>query len=222
MSAEKPNADYPDQNDLWNAKHSKNEHGKYRDEPAPFAKTSLEYFPERANILEVACGVGSGASFFAGQGHDVLATDFSQVVIDQDKSYFDQPRLEFAQLDVSRHPLPFPDQQFDVVYSHLGLHYTPDKLTRATFTELHRVLKDDGILAFACKSTKDSSYGVGDEIEKDVFVDRGHLRHLFTTVYAQELLQDKFDILLLQDKQEEYGDTRSAFVWCIAKKRTEQ
>jgi SAM-dependent methyltransferase len=222
MSAARPSISYPDQNDLWNAKHSKNEHIKYRGEPMPFAKTSLEYFPERASILEVACGVGSDASFFAQQGYDVLATDFSQVVVDQDKAYFDQPRLEFAQLDVSRHPLPFPDRQFDVVYSHLGLHYFSDDTTRAVMAELHRILKDGGILAFACKSVKDSSYGVGDEIEKDVFVDKGHLRHFFTPDYVRKLLQDRFDIVLLQDKQEEYGDTRSAFVWCVAKKRMEQ
>jgi len=211
-----------DQKQLWDRKHSKNDHEKYRDAPMPFAKKVLEYFPKQATILELGCGVGSDASFLAKQGCDVLATDFSKVVIDQNKEYYDQAGLEFGELDISDLPFPFPDQQFDGVYSHLGLHYSPDKLTRATFTELHRVLKDDGILAFACKSTKDSSYGVGDEIEKDVYSIEGHQRHFFTTDYAQELLQDTFDILLLQDKQEEYGDTRSAFVWCVAKKRTEQ
>lgn len=219
MSAEKPNADYPDQNDLWNAKHSKNEHGKYRDEPMPFAKTSLEYFPEQASILEVACGVGSDASFFAKQGHKVLATDFSRVVVDQDKAYFDQPRLDFAQLDVSQHPLPFHDQQFDVVYSHLGLHYFPDHITRAVIAELHRILKDGGTLAFACKSVEDSSYGIGDEIEKDTYVAKGHLRHFFTADYARELLQGKFDIQFLEEEQEEYGDRPAAFIQCIAVKR---
>jgi len=219
MNVEMPNPN-ADQEYLWDRKHSKGEHARRGHNP--FAEKARDYFPEEGKVLDIGCGVGMDASYMAQSGYDVLATDISSEVITQNEAYFRQENLSFAKLDASRHPLPFANETFDIVYSHLALHYHGDETTHALFTEIHRVLKDDGVLAFACKSIDDPNYGVGDEIEKDMFNAKGHLRHFFSIGYVKELLRDDFDIELLEDKQEEYNDTRSAFVWCVAKKRTEQ
>lgn len=219
MAAAIPNIN-SEQEQLWDRKHSKGEHT--RKGHNPFVEKALEYLPAEGKILDIGCGVGKDAAYLVRRGYDVLATDISSEVIAQNKVYFQQENLSFAKLDASQHPLPFEGETFDVVYSHLALHYYDDETTHALFTEIHRVLKDGGVLAFACKSIDDPNYGVGDEIEKDMFIAKGHLRHFFSIGYVKELLQDKFDIELLQDKQEEYNDTQSVFVWCVAKKRTEQ
>jgi len=219
MSAEMPNLN-ADQEHLWDRKHSKGEHARRGHNP--FAEKARDYLPAEGKILDIGCGVGMDASYLADSGYDVLATDISSEVLAQNEVYFQQENLRFAKLDASQPPLPFEDETFDAIYSHLALHYYDDETTHALFTEIYRVLKDDGVLAFACKSIDDPNYGVGDEIEKDMFNANGHLRHFFSIDYVKELLQDKFDIELLEDRQEEYNDTRSAFVWCVAKKRTEQ
>ena len=88
----------------------------------------------------------------------------------------------------SNHPLPFRDNTFDVVYARLSLHYFRDSVTKEIFKEIHRILKPDGRLSFLCKSTGDSFYGKGEEIEKDLFEYEGYMRHFFTENYAKECL----------------------------------
>ena len=75
----------PDQVEMWNRKHSEGDHQALRDIPSPLAKLAEPYFPRRAQVLELGCGVGREAVFFAKQGHTVVATDSSDVVIEQNK-----------------------------------------------------------------------------------------------------------------------------------------
>lgn len=219
MTAEIPNTK-ADQEQLWDRKHGKGEH--VRDSHNPFVEKARDYLPAEGAVLDIGCGVGMDAAYLADSGYDILATDISSEVLAQNDTYFQQENLDFAKLDASQAPLPFEDKTFDAVYSHLALHYYDDETTHALFAEIYRILKDGGVLAFACKSVDDPNYGVGDEVEKDMFNAKGHLRHFFSIDYVKELLQDKFEAELLEDRQEEYNDTRSAFVWCLAKKRMEQ
>lgn len=219
MGAEIPSTN---QQELWNKKHANGEHEGLRARPSLFAESVHEYFPKGATILEIGCGSGADASFLANGGRDVLATDISSVVIDQDKGYFEhETSLSFEQLDASRYPLPFEDEQFDGIYSNLALHYYDDETTQRVFSELHRILREGGTLAFACKSVADPKYGEGEEVEKDMFLFKGHLRHFFSPAYVEGLLEGMFDVALLQEEKDGYNGAPSAFVWCVATKRTE-
>lgn len=209
----------PDQTLLWNEKHGAGEHSAHRGAPAPFALVAEPFFPRQSHLLEIGCGVGSESQFFADRGHDVLATDISEVVLEQDRQYYKDSAVSFAMIDVSK-PLPYDDSSFQVIFSHLALHYYADEVTRAIFTELHRTLEAGGILAFACKSTKDAKYGLGEELEKDMFLANGkHLRHFFTIEYVRSLLGDDYEILLLDEVMEHYSKDVSGLVRCIARKK---
>jgi SAM-dependent methyltransferase len=209
----------PDQHALWNAKHGKGEHAAHRASEMPFARRAVSYFSKGANILEIGCGVGADAIFFGEQGFDVLATDISEVVIAQDEQLYNSERVRFRQLDVAA-TLSFEDETFSAVYSHLALHYYSDETTRKIFDELRRVLKKGGTLAFACKSTHDSRYGIGNEVEPDLFVGKGgHVRHFFSVEYVQSLLGDDYNVVVLEEGEESYSDGISGFVYCIATKR---
>lgn len=208
----------PDQTMLWNTKHGKGEHAAHRTGPAPFALFTEPFFPRGARILEIGCGVGSDADFFADKGYDILATDVSSVVLDQNKEYYTDSKVIFEQLDVSS-PLPFDSATFQVVYSHLALHYYSDVDTRAIFSELTRILESGGVLAFACKSTNDSKYGIGEVVEDDMFLAKGHLRHFFTVDYVRSLLGNQYDILHLDEITERYSKDVSALVRCVARKK---
>ena len=209
----------PDQKQLWNKKHGAGDHEVFRNEPTSFAKIVEPKLKRTSKILELGCGIARDAAFFASHGHKVLATDFSSKVINRNKQIFGHSGLRFDILDISK-PYEFKDGSFDVVYSHLSLHYYSDESTKKIFKEVARVLKLQGIFAFACKTPDDPNYGDGQEAEPGLFVSNGgHARHFFNESYARQLLRADFQTGSITEIKEQYGTQYSAFIRCIAKKK---
>ena len=84
--------------------------------------------------------------------------------------------------------LPFQADGSDGVYARLSLLDYPDHITRLLFQEIHHILKRGGRLAFLCKSTDDPLYGKGQQLEKNMFENKGHVRHFFDENYTKILL----------------------------------
>jgi SAM-dependent methyltransferase len=208
----------PDQKTVWEKKHSMGEHESFRGDPSPFAQIVAGKIAKRSKILELGCGVGRDAIFFASKNHIVIATDFSEVVIKRDAQIFHDSSVNFQVLDMSQ-TFPFEGGSFDVVYANLAIHYYLDTDTRKIVAEIARVLKSGDLFAFACKSVNDFHYGNGEEVEKDVFVSsKGHVRHLFSEEYARDLVKEKFEVIFLDEVVETYSGEKSAMVRCIARK----
>lgn len=208
----------PDQKAVWEKKHGAGEHESFRGDPSKFAVVVANKLYKNSKILELGCGVGRDAVFFAEQGHEVLATDFSETIIERDSQAFAGSNVTFRVLDMSQ-PLPFEHGSFDVVYANLSIHYYLDEDTRKIIADVARVLKPGGLLAFACRSVNDFHYGNGEEIEKDVFVSsKGHVRHLFSADYARDLMRHKFRVEFLDEVEEVYVGEKSAMVRCIARR----
>lgn len=208
----------PDQGAVWERKHSAGEHEGLRHSPSPLAKLAAPKLPQHSKILELGCGVGRDAIFFAKGGHSVIATDSSPTVIRQDRHHFSDLGIEFTVLDMQA-PLPYPAESFDVIYANLSLHYYSHQKTREIIEEIADKLKSNGVLVFACKSVDDFHHGKGEEVEENVFVSpKGHVRHLFSTPYAKELLTGLFLIEYLDTVEEEYNGEKSNILRCIAKK----
>ena len=204
------------QNQLWNKHHSEGNVRKYSLESTEFVKTVLNVVDRNSKILELGCGAGNDSFAFAKAGHNVTATDFSDVAIQQNSEiYKDTKNLFFEVLDLSS-DFDLPDNSFDVVYARLSLHYFIDSVTRNIFDEIHRVLKPNGKVCFMCKSVDDSIYGVGDEIEKDMFDRDGHVRHFFSEVYVEDLLKDKFKIETMKSYTDLLYNRESSFIQVIA------
>lgn len=203
------------QKQLWDKLHKK---GKVdSNKPTNFAKEVQSIFPPKSKILDLGCGVGNDSIYFARLGHQILATDFSEIAIRKDKEHFKDNNLKFEVLDMSK-SMNFPDNTFDVIYARLSLHYFTDKVTKMIFKELHRILKLNGLLMFLCKSMKDPLYGKGEQIEKDMFEEEGHIRHFFSEDYVKECLGTNFKIKRLETGRENFYGDPSAFVKVIASK----
>ena len=93
-------------------------------------------------VLEVGCGLGTDGAQFAKAGAHYTGIDLTDAAIDLAKRRFElfQLRGNFRVADAER--LDFPDNSFDLVYSHGVLHHTPD--TAAAVREIHRVLRPGG------------------------------------------------------------------------------
>lgn len=93
-------------------------------------------------ILEVGCGLGTDGAQFAKAGADYTGIDLTQAAIDLAKRRFELFQLRGAFRVADAEHLDFPDESFDLVYSHGVLHHTPD--TRAAVREINRVLRPGG------------------------------------------------------------------------------
>jgi SAM-dependent methyltransferase len=207
----------PDQRPIWDTKHQQRDHSILEGVPSPLAELAHDYFPDHATVLELGCGIGRDALFFASYGHHVTATDGSAVVIDQNKSERPNPLVDYSVVDM-RNELPYDDSAFDVVYANLAMHYYSSKQTARIAQEIKRVLKSGGIFAFACKSY-DSLHTEGEEIEPNVFVSpTGATIHLFSEDYAKELLVQNFEVKHLDEIEEEFNGRTSKIVRCVAAK----
>ncbi len=97
-------------------------------------------------VLEVGCGAGVDLARFARGGAIVTGVDLTQSAITLARANFEQQGLsgEFQVADGEQ--LPFPDNQFELIYAHGVVQYTanPQRLV----AECHRVLNPGGEAIF--------------------------------------------------------------------------
>ncbi|OGM13720.1 hypothetical protein A3A76_02490 [Candidatus Woesebacteria bacterium RIFCSPLOWO2_01_FULL_39_23] len=142
--------------DFWDGWWKKYEQEDWDDNPSLFAQFAISYFPKEGIILELGAGLGKDSRYFAHQGYKVTSSDFSDSALEISKWEANAQKLliDFQNIDI-RHPLPFKNEAFNVVYAHAVLHYFSHTITDQIFREIHRVLKDGGIFATLLKSKED-------------------------------------------------------------------
>lgn len=108
---------------------------------------------------------------------------------------------------------------FDVVYTHLSLHYFDDKTTRKIFKKIFSILKPGGYLFVKCKSTDDMLYGVGKQVGLDMFKKKGEwVRHFFSKEYMQKMLES-FGVIKIRKTSSVYHSYKSSFIEAFARRK---
>jgi ubiquinone/menaquinone biosynthesis C-methylase UbiE len=93
-------------------------------------------------VLEIGCGMGTDGAQFARAGADYTGIDLTDAAIDLAQKRFQLFNLPGKFQTDDAEELSFPDNTFDVVYSHGVLHHTPD--IESAIREIHRVLRPGG------------------------------------------------------------------------------
>ena len=93
-------------------------------------------------VLELATGTGLIAKSIVNAAAHVEATDASVEMIAEAKRDNQSAKLHFSVQDMFR--LPYADKSFEVVIVSNALHIVPQP--EKALAEIHRVLKDDGVL----------------------------------------------------------------------------
>jgi ubiquinone/menaquinone biosynthesis C-methylase UbiE len=206
------------QKDHWDSLHIVGKTDMQSKKETTFAQEVNAIIPSKSALLEIGCGNGHDAAFFAKEGHNVIATDFSEVAIEKNKKdYREYPHLQFFVHDTSKKFL-FQSNTFDAIYARLSLHYFTDKITKEVFRDIYRILKPNGFLCFLCKSVNDPLFGKGKKIEKNMY-EKDHIRHFFSEVYAKECLDNKYTIKVIVSGDDIFYGKKSAYVKIIAQKK---
>ena len=93
-------------------------------------------------VLELATGTGLIAKHIVNAAAHIEATDASAEMIAEAKRDNHSTKLHFSVQDMFR--LPYAEESFDVVIVSNALHIVPHP--EKALAEIHRVLKDDGVL----------------------------------------------------------------------------
>ena len=93
-------------------------------------------------VLELATGTGLIAKNIVSAAAHIEATDASAEMIAEAKRDNHSTKLHFSVQDMFR--LPYTEESFDVVIVSNALHIVPQP--EKALAEIHRVLKDDGVL----------------------------------------------------------------------------
>jgi len=112
-------------------------------------------------VLEIGAGHGRDTMFFASNGLEVEALDYSSRGIEIiNKKAIEKKLPVKSQLFDVKKPLLFQDTHFDATYSHmlLNMRFSRAEL-HSIFSEIRRVLKPNGLNYFSVRNHNDQFYG---------------------------------------------------------------
>jgi SAM-dependent methyltransferase len=161
-------------------------------------------------ILDLGCGNGRHAVYFAREGFKASGIDVSPQAIDWavDWARREDLDVDFRVADITE--LPFADQTFDAVVSHGVLDHVPMEIARKAAEEVRRVLSPGGLFYCDLRCAEDSDYGVGAQAAPNTFVvgdgyEKGLVQHFFTAGDTSVLFDGLFRILYSEITERRFG-----------------
>ena len=193
--------------EVWNKVYKSN-NSFFGEEPSNFALLCFNHMKTNnvKKVLELGSGHGRDTTFFASNGLEVEALDYSSVAVETLDRVAKEKRLPIKPriYDV-KSPLPSLDGYFDAVYSHmlLNMRFSLEEL-HFIFSEITRVLKPKGLNFFSVRNYNDKSYGTGIEIDKGIYDINGFQIRFFTEKEIKDLIAEEgFELLWIKEKHEE-------------------
>jgi SAM-dependent methyltransferase len=193
--------------EVWN-KVYKSDNSFFGEEPSSFALLSFNHLKTNnaTKVLELGAGHGRDTIFFASNGIEVEALYYSVAAVKILDKITKEKRLPIKpQIFDLKSRLPFPDGNFNAVYSHmlLNMRFSLEEL-HFIFSEINRVLKPKGLNFFSVRNHNDKSYGKGREVDKGIYDIGGFQIRFFTEKEIQDLTTEGgFELLWIKEEYEE-------------------
>ena len=149
-------------------------------------------------VLELGAGQGRDTLYFAEQGFQVEALDYTassvEAIEQKAREAAVSARVAVSQLDL-RKPLPHSDGSFDACYSHMlfCMALTQAEL-HALSQEILRVLRPGGLCVYTARTTDDPDFGRGIHHGEGLYESGGFIVHFFSDETV-ERLADGYEII---------------------------
>ena len=173
------------QNVHWEKTYAAN-HEMFGEDPSEAAKYAAVLFhaKEKRDILELGAGQGRDTLFFAYNGFQVHALDYSYTGLAtiQDKALAAGLRQRIAiQHHDARQPLPFQNASLDSCYAHMlfCMALTTPELSFLS-KEIRRVLTPGGFCVYTVRNTTDPQYQRGIHRGEEMYEFNGFIVHFFS------------------------------------------
>ncbi len=155
-------------------------------EPSYSAKKSVKIFKKNnvKKIIELGAGLGRDTIFFAKNGIEVTAIDYSSygIKIIQEKINKEKINCKIkTEIHDVRKKFYFEDNQFDGCYSHMlyCMALTTKELINLN-KEVFRMIKPGSYNIFTVRNTSDGDFKNGNHILEDIYENDGFLVHFFS------------------------------------------
>lgn len=178
------------------------EHNTVPHEPSTFSILVNDYIKKTNGIadgklIELGCGNGRDATFFASNGFNVHAVDLSEnIIINLQNKFSNFPNIKFIHGDFTK--LKFIDgvknYKYEYAYSRFTLHAIPKVDADNALLWVSQNLVKGGYLFIEARSTKSSLYGKGEQVEKDAFIYDHYRRFIRKEELIMELKILNFEI----------------------------
>ena len=169
------------------------------EEPSPFAQYVSTLVEPGKRMVELGCGNGRDAVFFAGQGLRVTALDMSQEAIAQLQSR-NLDSAEFLCGDFVNSDVHQPDS-YDYAYSRFTIHSINRNQEQVLLGNLFRGLRPKGTLFIEVRGVNDPLFGKGRQVERNAyFYDNHYRRFIVLDELAASLEQRGFLVEYAQER----------------------
>ena len=201
--------------DYWNNIYGKDNY--FGTGPTKLANLAKTLFDDSTkNILELGCGQGRDAIFFAQLGYRVHAFDISKNAI----NYVQKTKtaLGLANLNVNVHDILNPitlDSEPDFVYSNLVLQFFDSDQLRTILTNISCIMKSGSKFLLSTKKKGDKYHNKGERITDDAFSFKGVTRYFYESEIWENITSDHFKILNLESDEHESPDKTTSVWWKI-------
>ena len=161
----------------------------------------INQLPQRDTqcILDVGCGSGRDANYFAKQGYEVTAIDASAELIQWARQHHMSSRITWVHLDFSSIENQAWENKFTGIWACASLLHVPFFELPCIIQSLLETLTDDGVMYLSFK------YGEGGRIDNErFFCDMNESRWITIVANIPQVIE--YDIWLSADKRADCKD----------------
>ena len=171
----------------------------------------ISQLPQRDTqcILDVGCGSGRDASYFAEQGYEVTAIDASAELIQWAQKHHMSSRISWVHLDFSSIKNQAWENKFTGIWACASLLHVPFLELPFVIKSLLKTLTDDGVMYLSFK------YGEGERVDEErFFCDMNESRWKAIVAKIPQVIE--YDIWLSTDKR---ADCKKAWFSVMIKQK---
>jgi SAM-dependent methyltransferase len=172
-------------------------------------------------VLDLGCGIGRHALFFAAAGLEVEAVDGSSAGLAEVRAEADRRRLTLALRCHRMTALPYTAAIFDYVLAWNVVYHGAPRAVATVLNEIERVLRPGGLFQGTMLSKRNAKHGLGRRVDADTFVidgeeDKAH-PHFYCDDAGLRAMFKGFAITALDEREHR---TPGSWHWHFLAERT--